>query len=244
MKEKLKIGLIGAGKIGATLTRHFTRLGHDVAVANSRGPETLADLARETGAKAVPVAEAERGRDLVVVTIREGKVPNLPAGLFRNAPAELIVVDTGNYYPRQRDGKIEGIENGLPESRWVEQQLGHPVIKAFNNINTEYLAKGGKPAGTPGRIALPVSGDDANAKAVVMELMNDMGFDAVDAGGLHESWRQQPGTPVFAAPGTPLSRAADFDAAGVRRALTQATPERKPEWRATDQKPGTFQKAA
>jgi predicted dinucleotide-binding enzyme len=181
---------------------------------------------------------------LVVVTIPERKVPELPPGLFRNAPAGLIVIDTGNYYPRQRDGKIEGIENGLPESRWVEQQLGHPVIKVFNNINTEYLSNGGKPAGTPGRIALPVSGDDANAKAVVMELVNDMGFDAVDAGGLNESWRQQPGTPVFAAPGTPMSFAADFDAAGVHRALAQATPERKPEWRATARGPGTFQQAA
>lgn len=244
MKAKLKIGIIGAGKIGATLTRHFTRLGHDVAVANSRGPETLTGLARETGAKAVAVAEAPRGRDLIVVTIPEGKVPNLPAGLFRNAPAELIVVDTGNYYPRQRDGKIDGIENGLPESRWVEQQLGHPVIKAFNNINTDYLANGGKPAGTPGRIALPVSGDDAHAKTVVIELVNDMGFDAVDAGGLDESWRQQPGTPVFAAPGTPLSRAAEFDAPGVRRGLAQAAPGRKPEWRAIAERPGTFQKAA
>jgi len=243
MKRKLKIGIIGAGNIGATLTRHFTRLGHDVAVANSRGPETLADLARETGAKAVPVAEATCGRDLVVVTIPERKVPELPP-VFRNAPAGLIVIDTGNYYPRQRDGKIEAIENGLTESRWVEQQLGRPVIKVFNNINTQYLANGGKPAGTPGRLALPVSGDDPSVKAAIMELVNDMGFDAVDAGGLDESWRQQPGTPVFAAPGTPLSRAADFDIAGVRRALAQATPDRKPEWRATARGPDNFQKAA
>jgi 8-hydroxy-5-deazaflavin:NADPH oxidoreductase len=244
MKKKLKIGIIGAGNIGATLTRHFTRLGHDVAVANSRGPETLAELAKETDAKAVPVAETARGRDLVVVTIPERKVPELPPGLFRNAPAGLIVVDTGNYYARKRDGKIAGIENGLPESRWVEQQLGHPVIKVFNNINTEYLAKGGKPAGTPGRIALPISGDDANAKAVIIELVNDMGFDAVDAGGLDESWRQHPGTPVFAAPGTPLSDAGNYDAAGVRRRLAQATPERKPEWRAATRSPGTLKEAA
>jgi predicted dinucleotide-binding enzyme len=235
MKRKLKIGIIGAGNIGATLTRHFTRLGHDVAVANSRGPESLAELAKETGAKAVPVAEAAQGRDLVVVTIPEGKIPNLPPGLFRNAPAGLIVIDTGNYYPRQRDGKIEGIESGLLESRWVEQKLGHPVIKVFNNIYAEHLANAGKPPGAPGRIALPVSGDDAKAKAVVMELVNDMGFDAVDAGGLDESWRQQPGTPVYAS---------DFDAAGVRRALGQATSERKPEWRATEHSPGTYQKAA
>ncbi len=231
----MNIGIIGAGNIGATLTRHFTRLGHDVVVANSRGPETLADLARQTGAKPVTVAEVPRGRDLVVVTIPEGKIPDLPRELFKGAPRNLIVIDTGNYYPRQRDGKIEGIENGLIESRWVEQQLGHPVIKVFNNIYAEHLAQRGKSPGTPGRIALPVSGDDPKAKAVVIKLVNDMGFDAVDAGGLDESWRQQPGTPVYAA---------DFDAAGVRRALAQATPERKPEWRATPNSPGTYKTPA
>ena len=231
MQRKMKIGIIGTGNIGAALTRHFTRLGHDVVVANSRGPETLADLAKETGAKPVPVSEVPRGRDLVVVTIPEGKVPDLPQGLFKNAPPNQIVIDTGNYYPRHRDGQIEGIENGLLESRWVEQQLGHPVIKVFNNIYAEHLAKRGKPPGTPGRIALPVSGDDAKAKEVIVKLVNDIGFDPVDAGGLDESWRQQPGTPVYAT---------DFDAPGVRRALAQATPGRKPEWRATPRSPGTF----
>ena len=202
-----------------------------MVVANSRGPETLADLAKETGAKPVPVSEVPRGRDLVVVTIPEGKVPDLPQSLFKNAPPNQIVIDTGNYYPRHRDGQIEGIENGLLESRWVEQQLGHPVIKVFNNIYAEHLAKRGKPPGTPGRIALPVSGDDAKAKEVIMKLVNDIGFEPVDAGGLDESWRQQPGTPVYAT---------DFDAPGVRRALAQATPGRKPEWRATPESPGTF----
>jgi 8-hydroxy-5-deazaflavin:NADPH oxidoreductase len=170
-------------------------------------------------------------RDLVVVTIPEGKIPELPRGLFKDAPDHLILIDTGNYYPRQRDGRIDGIEKGLPESHWVEQQLGRPVIKVFNNIYAEHLAKMGKPAGTPGRIALPVAGDNSQAKAAVMQLVNDMGFDAVDAGGLDESWRQQPATPVYTA---------DLDATGVRRALAAATRERKPEWRATPKSPGTF----
>ena len=231
MKRKLKIGIIGTGNIGAALTRHFTRLGHDVVGANSRGPDSLAALAKETGAKPATAAEVPPGRDLVVVTLPEGKIPDLPPGLFKGAPDSLIVIDTGNYYPRQRDGRIEGIEKGLTESRWVEQQLGHPVIKVFNNIYAEHLAKMGKPAGTPGRIALPVAGDNAKAKAVVMELVKDMGFDAVDAGGLDESWRQQPATPVYTA---------DLDIAGVREALRKATRERKPEWRATSKSPGTF----
>lgn len=231
MKGKMKIGIIGTGNIGSALTHHFTRLGHDVVVANSRGPESLAALAKETGAKPARVSDVPRGRDLVVVTIPEGKIPELPRDLFKDAPSDLIVVDTGNYYPRHRDGKIEGIESGMLESRWVEQQLGRPVIKVFNNIYAEHLANRGKPPGAPGRIALPVSGDDAKAKRVVMELVNDMGFDAVDAGGLDESWRQQPGTPVYTA---------DSDAEGVRRALAQAKPQRTPEWRATPRSPGTY----
>ncbi len=206
-----------------------------MVVANSRGPETLADLAKQTGAKPVQVTEAPRGRDLVVVTIPEGKIPDLPSDLFEGVPANLIVIDTGNYYPRQRDGRIDGIEDGLTESRWVERQLNHPVVKVFNNIFAEHLANNGNPPDTPGRIALPVSGDDPQAKAVVMDLVNDIGFDAVDAGGLDESWRQQPGTPVYAS---------DLDAAAVRHALAEASSQRKPEWSAGSENPGTYRKAA
>ena len=218
----MRIGIIGAGHIGGTLTRRFAALGHTVVVANSRGPETLADLAAETGARAVTVAEAARGQDLVVVTIPEGRIPNLPDDLFAGAGDELVVVDTGNYYP-QRDGRLAEIEAGTTESRWVSQQLGRPVIKAFNNIYAKHLLERGLPAGTPNRIALPVAGDDDAARAVVLRLVDDLGFDAVDAGGLDESWRQQPGTPVY---GT------DLDAAGVRRALSEASPQRPPEFRA------------
>jgi predicted dinucleotide-binding enzyme len=227
----MKIGIIGAGNIGGTLAHHLAALGHKVSVANSRGPKTLAGLAAETGAAAVSVAEAVRGAELVVVTIPQKNIPNLPAGLFRGTAAGVVDVDTGNYYPRQRDGRIDAIEAGTPESRWVEQQLGRPVIKAFNNIYAEHLRDLGRPVGTAGRIALPVAGDEGAAKAVVLRLVDELGFDGVDAGGLDESWRQQPGTPVY---GT------DFDAAGVRRALSQASRDRTPEWRATANSPGTF----
>jgi 8-hydroxy-5-deazaflavin:NADPH oxidoreductase len=144
-QSKLRIGIIGAGNIGGTLTRRLTSLGHDVVVANSRGPETLAKLAAETGAKAVTVEEAAHGRDVVVVTIPQKNIPELPAGLFEGEPDDLVVIDTGNYYPRQRDGRIAEIENGMPESRWVEKHLGRPVVKAFNNIHAEHLTKYGKP---------------------------------------------------------------------------------------------------
>src|SRR5262249_9714375 len=116
-------------------------------------------------------------------------------------------------------------EAGLPESKWVAQQLGRPVIKAFNNIYARHLLELGRPKGVAERIALPVAGDDAAAKDIVLKLVDELGFDGVDAGGLDESWRQQPGTPVYTK---------DFDAEGVRRALFEAKKDRTPEWRATD----------
>jgi predicted dinucleotide-binding enzyme len=234
-KRAIKIGIIGAGNIGGTLTRRFTALGHKVYVANSRGPHTLADLAAETGATPVTVEEAARAEDVVIVTIPQKNIPSLPADLFAKTPKNVVVVDTGNYYPQQRDGRIDGIEKGMTESRWVEQQLGRPVVKAFNNIYAEHLYELGRPPGSPGRIALPVAGDDAAAKAVVLRLIDELGFDGVDAGGLDDSWRQQPDTPVYAT---------DLDANGVRRALAKASKERKPEWRATPRSPGTYEKPA
>ncbi len=219
----MKIGIIGAGHIGGTLTRRLTALGHQVSVANSRGPETLAALAKETGARAVTVREAARGQDVVVVTIPEKNVPELPKDLFAATDARTVVVDTGNYYPRERDGRIDGIEEGAPESRWVARQLGRPVVKAFNNIYAKHLMERGKPAGEAGRIALPIAGDDAAAKAVVMRLVDELGFDPVDAGGLDDSWRQQPGTPVYTT---------DLDTEGVRRELKRASRERPADFRA------------
>jgi predicted dinucleotide-binding enzyme len=219
----MKIGIIGAGHIGGTLTRRLRALGHDVAVANARGPQTLAGLAKDTGAHAVTVKEAAQGRDVVIVTIPEKNVPSLPKDLFAGATDRTVVVDTGNYYPQQRDGRIAEIEQGMTESRWVSRQLGRPVVKAFNNIYAKHLLERGRPAGDAHRIALPVAGDDPAAKQVVLRLVEELGFDGVDAGTLDESWRQQPGTPVY---GT------DLDAAGVRRALADARPERLDEFRA------------
>jgi 8-hydroxy-5-deazaflavin:NADPH oxidoreductase len=227
----MKIGIIGAGQIGGTLTRRLTKLGYEVSVSNSRGPASLADLARETGAKPVSVREAARGGEVVVVTIPEAKIRDLPRDLFAGVPDDRVVIDTGNYYPRERDGRIGEIEAGMAESRWVEHQLGRPVVKAFNNIYAQHLLERGRPAGSQGRIALPVAGDDQHAKETVMRLVNELGFDAVDGGGLDESWRQQPGTPVYTA---------DFDAEGVRRALAQASKERTPKWQATESSPGSF----
>lgn len=146
----------------------------------------------------------------MIVTVPEKSVPDLPNGLFTHSRA--VVVDTGNYYP-QRDGRIAEIESGTTESRWVSEQLGHPVVKAFNTIQSSHLLNDGRPAGDRERIALPVAGDDPNAKTVVSRLIDELGFDAVDAGGLDDSWRQQPGTPVYGA---------DLPADKARHALAEA----------------------
>ena len=219
----MKIGIIGAGNIGGNLTRRLTSLGHDVSVANSRGPQTLTELAEETGATAVRVEDAARGAEIVVVTVPVKAVPNLPSGLLDGAAEGVAVVDTGNYYPKQRDGRIDAIEDeGLTESRWTERQIGHPVIKAFNGTFAQDLLDRARPEGSTDRMALPVAGDDEAAKRKVMALIGEMGFDTVDAGGLDDSWRQQPGTPVYGL------RA---DSEGVTEALAAAAPERGPEFR-------------
>ncbi|MET9443121.1 NAD(P)-binding domain-containing protein [Streptomyces sp. NPDC006610] len=219
----MKIGIIGAGNIGGNLTRRLTALGHDVSVANSRGPETLTALAEETGATPVRVEEAARGAEIVVVTVPVKAVPDLPAGLLDGAAEGVAVIDTGNYYPRERDGRIAEIEDGgITESRWTERRIGHPVIKAFNGTYAQDILDRPRPAGDPERIALPVAGDDEAAKAKVRALIDELGFDTVDAGGIDDSWRQQPATPVYG-----LREGVD----GVTKALAAASPERTPEFR-------------
>ena len=219
----MKIGIIGAGNIGGNLTRRLTALGHDVSVANSRGPQTLTDLAKETGATPVTVEEAARGADVVVVTVPLKAVPDLPSGVLDGAAEDAAVIDTGNYYPQQRDGRIAGIEDdGLTESRWTERQLGHPVIKAFNGTYAQDILERPRPAGAPDRIALPVAGDDEAAKAKVRALIDELGFDTVDAGGLDDSWRQQPDTPVYG-----LRAGVDE----VTKALAEASAERRAAFR-------------
>lgn len=219
----MKIGIIGAGNIGGNLTRRLTALGHDVRVANSRGPQTLTALADQTGARAVEVSDAADGAEVVIVAIPEKAVPGLPAGVLDGAAPGAVVIDTGNYYPRQRDGRIDAIEAGVTESRWVSEQLGRPVVKAFNGIYAQQLLDHGRPAGTPDRRALPVAGDDPAAKQVVIGLLDELGFDGVDAGGLDDSWRQQPGTPAYGA-------VADAD--GIRGLLASAPTERPGDFRA------------
>ncbi len=192
----MKIGIIGAGNIGSALARHFRKLQHTVQIANSRGPETLSKIARETGATPVDLAEVAKEVDLLVVAIPMKSVPLLPKDLLQELPAKSPIIDTGNYYPL-RDGLIDAIGAGKTESEWTSSVLRRPVIKAFNSIIADSLLHGGRPKGSRNRIALPVSGDDAKAMKFVIALLDAMGFDGLSAGRLSRSWRQEPGTPAY-----------------------------------------------
>jgi predicted dinucleotide-binding enzyme len=192
----MKIGIIGAGNIGSALAGYFHKLQHTVWIANSRGPGTLSKVAQETGATPVNLSEVAKEVDLLVIAIPMKSVLSLPNDLLASLPMASPNIDTGNYYPL-RDGFITEIDQGMVESEWTSRKLGRPVTKVFNNIVADSLVHKGLPKGSMGRIALPVSGDDVKAKQLVIALLDQMGFDAMDAGPLSESWHYQPGTPAY-----------------------------------------------
>jgi predicted dinucleotide-binding enzyme len=222
----VKIGVIGAGPLGTALAQQLAERGHEAAIANSRGPESLAVLAAEIGATPVSVVEAARSADVVIVAIPTRAVPDLPPNLFADVDDGVIVVDTCNYHPELRDGRIAAIDDGMLDSEWVAQQLGRPVIKAFNNILASSLREKGMPAGAASRIALSVAGDPPDARATVLRLVDELGFDPVDGGRLDDSWRQQPGAPAYCQ---------DLDAAALRRALADAERARVADYRAGEE---------
>jgi predicted dinucleotide-binding enzyme len=216
----MEIGIIGSGHIGSILARHLAALGHQVSIANSRGPASLVALAADTGAIAARVEQATCARDMVIIAVPEKSVWQLPRDIL--AATSAVIVDAGNYYP-SRDSRIPEIDRGLPESSWVARLLGRPVVKAFNNILADSLATRGVPAGTPARICLSVAGDDLAAKAKVLRLIDALGFDGIDAGTLADSWRQQPGTPAYCR---------DLDIKGLKAALAEADAAQIPAYRA------------
>jgi 8-hydroxy-5-deazaflavin:NADPH oxidoreductase len=199
------LGLIGAGMIGGALARLAVAAGLDVVLSNARGPETLADLVAELGehARAATPGEAAQAGDLVVATIPLGTYDRLPAAALTGK----TVIDTMNYYP-ERDGRIAELDSGeLTSSALVQRHLaGSRVVKAFNNIDFHRLFTGARPAGAPDRSALPIAGDDPAAKADVARLLDVLGYDAVDIGTLADSWRSEPGTPVYVQPYFPGQR--------------------------------------
>ena len=193
----MKIGIIGSGKIGGTLARHFVAVGHEVAVSNSRGPETLAELVAELGprAQALGAAEAERFGEVLVVSVPLGRYRELPS----DSVSGKVVIDTNNYYP-QRDGRFEELDTDRRTSSELLQEhlAGARVVKAFNAILWSRLRDDGRPAGDPERLGIPISGDDEEAKQTVAHLVDEIGFDPVDAGTLAEGGRKhQPGTPAY-----------------------------------------------
>ena len=222
----MRIGVIGAGSMGQILARSLAKLGHHVSIAGSRGPEYLTALAAEVGATPVSVVDAVSAAEIVVLAIPTKAVADLPPELFANVPDNVIVLDIGNYHPDLRDGHIDAIDRGMLDSEWVARQLGRPVIKAFNNIFAASLLEKGVPRGTKGRIALPVAGSPLDARAAVLRLVDDLGFDPVDAGDLDNSWRQQTGTPAYCR---------DLEVAALQRALAGAERSRIGEYRAEEE---------
>lgn len=192
----MTIGVIGTGDIGSVIVRKLRDAGYAVKMANERGPESLKDLEAKTGAIPVSIEEVVQDVDVLFFALPQKAFPVLPKGLLDKARKETIVIDVGNYYP-WRDGRIDEIETGLTESAWVEKQIGRPVVKVLNSIVYKALAEAGRPTGSRDRVALPISGDNPKAKEIVAQLIDRIGFDSVDAGTIAESWRQQPGSPVY-----------------------------------------------
>ncbi|CAB3735931.1 hypothetical protein LMG27174_06252 [Paraburkholderia rhynchosiae] len=191
----MKIGIIGTGHIGKTLVHRLSGAGHDVKVANSRGPHTIGADVLASGGRAVHAAEAVADVDVAILSIPLCRIPAI-APLIAAVSVETVVIDTSNYYP-VRDGRIVAIESGQVESLWVVEQLGRTVVKAWNAIGSDSFAKKGRAAGSPDRIAIPVAADREADRKIGMALVNDTGFDGFDAGLLAQSWRQQPGAPSY-----------------------------------------------
>jgi hypothetical protein len=195
----MRIGVIGTGHIGSTLARHFVNAGHEVAVANSRGPETLRELESDLGehAHAVTAEQAARFGDLTVVSVPFGHYADLPTTGLNGK----IVIDTGNYYPDRDGHRADLDEDRTTSSELVQRHLtGARLVKAFNAIRFDDLREQAGRDGAQGRRAIPVSGDEPEAKHVVMRLIEQIGFEPVDAGSLADGGRRhQPGSPVYTA---------------------------------------------
>lgn len=217
----MNIGIIGTGAVGSPLARNLAAAGHNVKVTNTRPFAELTEKAQSLGASPATLQDVVKDVDIVFISVPFAAIAKFPQDLFRSLPDQVIVVDTGNYYPF-RDEKIDALEQGQVESVWVSQQLGRPITKAFNNLLSETTAVGGEPEGTPGRIAVSIAGDDQDAKQVIAGIANELGFDVVDAGTLADSWRQQPGTPAYCT---------DLTAVELTEALDDAVPGKAPQIR-------------
>lgn len=193
----MNIGIIGAGEMGSCLASKFVKLGHTCSIANSRDPASLKALAENIGVEAVTVAEATRNKKVIIVSIPQKNVQDLPKKLFKALSEDVVVIDTGNYYPGLRDGTMPALEQSGIDSLWVQEQLGFPIVKVFNSILATSINDLGRPKGEKNRIAIAVSGDDTKAKEVVFKLVEELGFAPFDIGTIAQSWKQQPGSSIY-----------------------------------------------
>jgi predicted dinucleotide-binding enzyme len=189
----MKFGIIGAGTIGSIISKKLVKNGHDVKIADARGIEHLEG--KELAGTPVLIEDVMTNIEVLIISLPLTALPSI-RNIIEQVGEEVIVVDTSNYYP-SRDQKIAEIENGMVESDWVSNQLGKPIIKAFNNLLAHTLENEGTPEGTSGRIAMAIAGNDVSQKQIIMDVVNELGFDTVDSGSLSDSWRQQPGTPAY-----------------------------------------------
>lgn len=191
----MRIAILGAGNVGIPLAKAFAGAGHDVQLANSRGPETIRDLAASLGATAASSADAVKDVEAIVISVNPRSYEQIRP-LLAHVPEDVPVIDTGNYHPL-RDGYIAAMDDGQVEAIWISEQLGRPVTKAWNTLTSMTMVEKPGPAGSPGRIAISVAGDDPDARRLAATLTDISGFDPVDIGGLANSWRTQPGNPAY-----------------------------------------------
>ena len=241
-----QIAIIGAGPVGTSIAKRLVLAGHSVTLSNSRGPHTLKEQEKTSGAVAKNTEEAVSQANIVFLSVPLGSIAALSPILKAAMRPDAIVVDTGNYYPT-RDGVIAGLDEGLPDSAWVAENFSPaPVVKVFNNIAALNIANKAKPRGSANRVILPVSGNDEKAKKLVLELVDEVGFDTYDAGLLAESWRQQAGEPAYCTESTTkdelvkLLASANWKKAMGTRDFSRAIFDKLPE----DYSPDTLMRVA
>lgn len=214
----MNIAIIGIGSIGGTIAKKLVKAGHNVKVATAKGIDAVSEFAEKIGAIPVDIDTVIEDADVLILSIPTKAYCELPKSLWQHLADKTIVVDTANYYPTMRDANIAALDNGKPESVWVSEIIGRPVIKAFNMVLAHSLDALGKNKTANDRIAMLVAGDNHNQKQVVMQLVEDCGFEPVDNGNLANSWTQQPNSAGYSC---------DYTATELKQIQTQSqqTPE-------------------
>lgn len=207
----MKIGIIGTGAIGSLLAKKLSKAGHSVKVTNTRAMAELEKIAAALGATAATIENVVNDVDAIIFSMPFSAYKDLPKDLLKDMSQDVVVMDTSNYYPF-RDGNIAELEE-ITESEYISGILGRPLIKVFNNILEGTLKHKGTTAGTEGRVAISIAGDNEEHKKVVAQIVDVTGFDMVDGGSLAESWRQQPGTPAYCT---------ELEEADLKKALASA----------------------